>query len=177
MKKPIVLSSVVSLMLILAAVPGDAPAGAPHAGTQNLLPPGPPARLSPSVKVDADFGNLPVYFIPNRGQLDEHVAYYVQGKDKTVYFTNDGMTLSLAKPTPLSGDAGAEVAERWTVKLDFVGADPDVRPVGENETGAVVSYFKGKAAEWKTVFRPIRGSSIATSGPASTWLITELSAG
>ena len=34
------------------------------------------------------------------------------------------------------------------VKLEFVGADKDVKPVGEAETGAVVSYFKGKPEDW-----------------------------
>jgi hypothetical protein len=36
------------------------------------------------------------------------------------------------------------------VKLDFVGANADVRPSGEEKTGAVISYFKGKPEEWKT---------------------------
>jgi hypothetical protein len=36
---------------------------------------------------DADYGNIPLFFIPNQGQLDERVAYAIQGKDKSVYFT------------------------------------------------------------------------------------------
>ncbi len=39
-------------------------------------------------------------------------------------------------------------AERWVVKLDFVGANRDVRPAGRDETGAAVSYFSGPPAEW-----------------------------
>jgi hypothetical protein len=39
---------------------------------------------------------------------------------------------------------------RFAVKLDFVGANADVRPSGEEKTGAVISYFKGKPEEWKT---------------------------
>ena len=35
------------------------------------------------------------------------------------------------------------------MKLDFVGANADVRPSGEEKTGAVISYFKGKPEEWK----------------------------
>ena len=34
-------------------------------------------------------------------------------------------------------------------KLDFLGANADVMPVGEERTGGVVSYFKGKPADWK----------------------------
>ena len=36
---------------------------------------------------------MPLYFIENRGQLDSRVAYYVQGRDTTLYFTAEGMTL------------------------------------------------------------------------------------
>jgi len=55
---------------------------------------------SSSLKVDRDFGKMPVYFIPNRGQMDERVAFYVQGKDKTIYFTPQGLTITLAGSKP-----------------------------------------------------------------------------
>jgi hypothetical protein len=89
--------------------------------------------------VEATFAQLPLYFVENQGQLDEQVAYYVQGKDKTLYFTSQGLTFAL-------GGSG----ERWILKLDFVGANPDVQPVGVSETGALISYFKGRPEQWKT---------------------------
>jgi hypothetical protein len=120
------------------------------------IPPG-----SQKIKVDADYGKMPVYFIPNRGQLDKQVAYYVQGKDKSLYFTEEGVTIALTKPVPSKGakpellESGpdrskATKGECWVLKLDFVGAAKGVKPVGEDETGAVVSYFKGKQKDWKT---------------------------
>jgi len=84
------------------------------------------------------FGNLPLYFVENQGQLDEQVRYYVKGRDKTLYFTSEGVTISLQ---------GED--ERWTVKLDFVDANPNVVPRGEEKQQAVFSYFKGKPEEWK----------------------------
>jgi hypothetical protein len=39
---------------------------------------------------------------------------------------------------------------RWTVKLDFVGVAADVRPRGEEKTGSVISYFRGRPDEWKS---------------------------
>jgi hypothetical protein len=87
-----------------------------------------------------DFGKMPVNFIPNRGQLDERVAYYVQGKDTTIYFSAEGMTFILAKTE----------ASPWVVKLDFQGGDPGVNPVGADETGAIISYFQGEPGSWKT---------------------------
>ena len=134
-------------------------------------------------RVDADFGKMPLYFIPNYGQMDKQVAYYVQGKDKTLYFTPEGVTLALASPVaseefpfktdrrmpsrdlsvergttrppalqPGNTDAattGQTGPGRWIVKLDFVDADKNVRPVGQEETGAAISYFRGKPEEWR----------------------------
>src|ERR1044071_8481202 len=34
---------------------------------------------------------MPLYFTENRGQLDPRVAYYVQGKTTSVYFTSQGL--------------------------------------------------------------------------------------
>jgi len=163
-------------------------------------------QFNQKIRADADFGKVPLYFIPNKGQLNERVAYYVQGKDKTVYFTSEGITFALnslapAKESPsqvslrdltadnwdarkqaqnsalqkaTSGAASAREADtgRWIVKLDFVGANPEARPSGQDETGAVISYFRGQPEDWHAGIRPIRGSSIPTSGRASTWHIT-----
>jgi hypothetical protein len=86
-----------------------------------------------------DFGKMPVNFIPNRGQLDERIAYYVRGKDKTIYFSAEGVTFVLTKAA----------ASPWVVKLDFQGANPEVNPVGLDETGAIISYFQGEPESWK----------------------------
>src|SRR6266568_636616 len=114
------------------------------------------ARLKEAV------GKLPLYFIENQGQADPRVAYYVQGGDTSVYFSRAGITFALTSPAkPEAGaaaaptrDAGparpASARERWAVKLDFVGANPDAKPAGEDRTPAVVSYFKGDRANWKT---------------------------
>jgi len=124
---------------------------------------------SAALKIDRDFGKMPLYFIPNQGQVDARVAYYLQGKDKTIYFTSEGLTYVLSERSAGEEIAGktASVKEcllinpaerelrsrrderRFAVKLDFVGAKADVRPLGEEKTGAVISYFMGKPEEWK----------------------------
>lgn len=95
------------------------------------------ASEAPS-RMNNSFGKLPLYFVENRGQANDRVAFYIQGKDKTVYFSPEGVTFSL------SGKK-----ERYTVKLDFVDANPNVRPVGAEQTDAVFSYFSGKQEQWK----------------------------
>lgn len=106
-----------------------------------LLPPAPTAHEGEGAPAPLAFGQMPVHFVENRGQADPAVSYYVQGRDRTLYFTPEGLTLALFAP-------GARL--RWTVKLDFVGARGDVQPVGEDPDGAVVSYFKGPREQWKT---------------------------
>ena len=137
------------------------------------LPPAMPPSASPSGEhgeqqrlVEA-YGQLPLYFIENQGQLDSQVSYYIQGRDKSIYFTPAGVTFALRGPDPEAleeespvsrisyragsrwGRGASEVARRWVVKLDFVGANADVRPRGEEPTPAIVSYFKGPREEWK----------------------------
>ncbi|HEX9901732.1 MAG TPA: SBBP repeat-containing protein, partial [Acidobacteriota bacterium] len=102
------------------------------------------SSLAPAGRIllaQADFGKLPVNFIPNGGQWDKDVDYAVQGRDKTIWFGAGGITLAL--------NQGAE-GRRWVVKLDFVGAHPGLRPVGLEETGTVISYFKGQPGNWRT---------------------------
>jgi len=87
----------------------------------------------------ATFSKLPIYFVENRGVYPDEVSYYVQGADKTLLFTKEGITFRLKDK-----DKG------WVVKLEFVGANPDVTARGEDRQQAVFSYFKGREKDWKT---------------------------
>jgi len=116
-----VISAVVGLVVLVAASPAQ------DAG-----------RASPSL-LKASFSKFPIYFIENRGVYPNEVAYYVQGADKTLFFTKGGITFRLK-----GKDRG------WVVKLEFVGANPDIVPRGEDQQQAVFSYFKGPEKDWKT---------------------------
>lgn len=107
---------------------------------------------------------MPLYFIENRGQLDPHVAYYVQGRDTALYFTAEGMTLALTDQKhrgnglrgglerasfTRDGLPTTEAGSRWVVKLDFVGANPNPKVAARDRMPALVSYFKGPPEKWK----------------------------
>jgi len=89
--------------------------------------------------LNAALSGLPLYFIENRGIYPDAVKFYVQGADKTLFFTPDGITFRLK---------GKDRA--WVVKLEFAGANPDVRPRGEDRQEAVFSYFRGSEKDWTT---------------------------
>ncbi|MHB8770714.1 MAG: DUF7948 domain-containing protein, partial [Syntrophales bacterium] len=116
----------------------------------------------------AGYGSMPLFFIPNAGQFDARVAYAIQGRDKSVLFTAEGLTFVLTEPVKAMLPAkrrrllreiepGAALQQlqgrRWAVKLDFVGARPDARPESLAQAGTVVSYFKGRPEEWKAGLR------------------------
>jgi hypothetical protein len=132
-------------------------------------------RVTGGIQARPDFGKMPVSLIPNRGQLAEQIDFYIQGKDKTIYFGSEGLTFILTKAvgkrtSDLIADAirggslrpdGTSPADaltgsrpggdpRWVVKLDFVGATPGVKPVGSDRTGTVISYFQGSPGDWKS---------------------------
>jgi hypothetical protein len=168
MKKGLGLA-IVSIYLFMISASGD------------MKNPGQNMAYPLNIQARADFGRMPLYFTANRGQIDERVAFYIQGLDRILYFTADGLTISLVGPgksgeeregreqkTRRSGAFSVENAEnrqqavkkaeipedepstRWVVKLDFVGANSDVKPIGTEKTEAVISYFKGKPEDWKT---------------------------
>lgn len=62
------------------------------------------ARQAPATvasQVQATLGKLPLYFIENRGQVDERVVYYAQGKDTALAFTAEGATFVFTQQTSL----------------------------------------------------------------------------
>ncbi len=126
-----------------------------------------PAQATSPRPDTAAFGQVPLSFVENAGQLDARVAYYVTGQDKTVFFTPQGLTFVLAQPrqpgraATRSGELSAgdpePRAERqvldWVLKLDFVGAAADARPVAEAASPTLFNLFLGPAEQWKTGLR------------------------
>ena len=90
MKKAVVIA-IVGLACLFAVSAADRKQGLPQdaPGAVQIAP-------SSSVKLEAGFGRMPLYFVANRGQMDERVDYYVQGRDRSIYFSPGGLTFVLA---------------------------------------------------------------------------------
>ncbi len=114
-----------------------------------------------SPQIQTTFGQMPLYFIENKGQVEEQVAYYVLGRDTNLYFTAQGITFTLSDigthgnswdslQSPPKSAESMDEHQRWSLRLDFVGADLSLLPVGQDLTSAVISYFRGPRDHWDT---------------------------
>lgn len=133
-----------ALLALAPALLGSpaSPAGPGGAAPAPTLPAS--AKSAPMI---AGFGRTPLQLIPNRGQTDRAVDYYVMARDMNIFFAAGGLTFVLSRD---EGKAGARPASRrWAIKLDFVGASRDVRPAALERSGTRVSYFKGTPRDWK----------------------------
>ncbi len=127
------LTMLMLLTVIFSAKPHTLPAVSAATSKQELL--------------KETLGKMSLCFIENSGQLDKQVAYYVQGRDKMLYFTPQGITFALANMT--LSQSPTKVPARWIVKLEFLGANPQVKIVGKQQTATVFSYFVGSPEQWK----------------------------
>ena len=100
-----VFSPTMMVLVVLTLMPGapapavpPVPDHAPATAAQAHMAPAPLApqdEAATRARLEQAFGHLPLYFVENQGQMDERVAYYIQGSDKTIYFTPEGVTFAL----------------------------------------------------------------------------------
>lgn len=121
--------------------------------------------------LESNYGRLPLYFIENRGQVDKRVKYYAAGKGQTLFFTRQGMVLSLVRPakpseeeTPGSltlGSKGNSVrhgrpegtapAKTSVVSVTPVGIQKGVQLKAIQPQKCLVNYFIGNdPSKWRT---------------------------
>jgi hypothetical protein len=84
------------------------------------------------------YGEIPLYFIPNAGQVDKQALFYSRAKEFTLWCTQTGVVF----------DSLAGKGLRTVSSLNFKGAEmAEVVPL--NMADYTVSYFKGKSqTEW-----------------------------
>jgi hypothetical protein len=95
-------------------------------------PPAVPGRDAASSQASGDYSNLPLSFIPNRGQTNERVRYYTQGHGFGFYFTDKKAVLAMQK-----GGRGQ------ALDLRFLGASSGATLVAEQRGKGTVNYLRG----------------------------------
>lgn len=95
------------------------------------------------------FTRLPLYFTENQGQADSRVKFYARGPGQAVYFTPEGMTLSLRRLPAKAG--GEEKAPGAVVQLHPLGIRPGAAIQALEPLPGKVNYYRGKSpGQWRT---------------------------
>jgi uncharacterized repeat protein (TIGR02543 family) len=115
-----------------------------------------------NLELSPDFGKIPLYFVPNRGQVDETALFYAKTSRYTLLLTEEGLifdsTRRIKKERPESirqdprdiNNPEDVKYDRDVSRLVFVKANrsPEVIPVGVTEHK--VNYFIGKdESKWR----------------------------
>jgi|GEM_PF-1455947 len=117
---------------------------------------------APSV---SKMGRLPLAFVPNNGQADPDVRFTAYGTTGGVEFTSSDVvfTLPSSNPSPTlkapAAAAAGDLQARGTdgtnrdvsvVRLQFVGANTPLEPVGGESLPSKVNYYRGSdPAQWR----------------------------
>ncbi|HET9209404.1 MAG TPA: hypothetical protein VFR03_03350, partial [Thermoanaerobaculia bacterium] len=112
------------------------------------------SRLTaPRVPHATQLGRLPLYFIENHGQVKGPARYYLQGRDRTLFAADDGITFILEPGAkayqPASTRSAKAARDAYALRLEFVDAQPNASIRGEG-TGPVVNLFTGGRENWRT---------------------------
>jgi hypothetical protein len=87
--------------------------------------------LSPSMALSSDLGNIPLYFIPNKGQVDKSALYYVKTSRHELWITKEGIVFDCSR-------------------LVFPGANSNLEIIPLEKTDYKVNYFLGNdPSRWK----------------------------
>jgi len=94
------------------------------------------------------YGNLPLSFIQNDGQVDKKVKFYEKGSGRATFFTKDGIYLSLTNGRSSSKSPSLESE---LIKLTPLGTNKHPKIVAEGVQKGKVNYFIGNdPKKWKT---------------------------
>jgi len=109
------------------------------------------------------YQKLPLYFIENRGQLNEEVLYYAKLPQGTVYFTGEKVVFqvvekkkqdknsALSPESRVSDGQQAQLSRQVSFSLNFAGANKNVRPKALGLNEGKVNYLTGSdPAKWRT---------------------------
>jgi hypothetical protein len=118
-------------------------AGALAAGVLSLGPSAPAVpQASLHDRVAANYGQLPLRFEANRGQVDAQVRYVSRGPGYSLFLTSGAAVLSLAGEQP-----GTDAV----VRMRLLGADPSPRIEGTERLPGHTNYLTGSDPKaWQT---------------------------
>ncbi len=123
---------------------------------------------NPNLEMNPEFGSIPLYFIPNEGQVNEKALFYAKTSRYTLWMTREGLVFDSSRKleSNFKGNKGKEeldsskmsrkdvqpeAFERDVSRLIFQNANKNPEIVPLELTEYRVNYFIGKnKSKWKT---------------------------
>jgi len=106
-----------------------------------------------SVTPDLDFGKFPLYFIYNKGQVNEKAKYYAKASRYTLWMTKEGLVFDSIKKEREKEKPGkhhskfkiqnSKLIKRDVSSLMFIGANKNPEMVPIDKAKLKVNYFIG----------------------------------
>lgn len=94
------------------------------------------------------FGQIPLSFESNQGQTDKSVRFFSRGNGYGFYLTPTEAVLVLSKQPEYS--KSDPKIQSSIIRMQFVGANPEPRIVGEDKLTGKTNYFIGKdESKWR----------------------------
>ena len=128
------------MVLIVSLIFGGASRGKPAVDFKKA----PPVKTNNLTSVCPDFGSVPLYFIPNKGQVDKKALFYVRAAGYTLWLTKGGLVFDSAKASGGGSRlAPTHTAGRNVSRLFFLGAKQNPKVTAVEQACYRFNYFAG----------------------------------
>jgi len=122
-----------------------------HYSQSKVKMPGDQSSSGTVVKRNPDFGNIPLYFIPNQGQVNEKARFYAKTSRYTLWMTKEGLIFDSIRKTKEGEGIHHSLFNRDVSRITFLDSNrnPEMTPI--ELTRHKVNYLKGNdPSQWKT---------------------------
>ena len=128
--------AVTMLLIVLTTIGVPVASKSTHSNVNNNM-----VYEAATVNRPANYGNLPLTFVPNAGQLDSPVRFSAQAGGATFFFTQKAVVFSFK----------TNESKGFAVRLSFLGANPLAEPTGvETRTGKFNYLIGNDPNKWRT---------------------------
>ena len=120
-------------------------------------------KISKSLKISPDYAKIPLYFIPNEGQINEKALFYAKASRYTLWMTEEGLVFDSIKRTKKKENESRSshpkdrnnpedfTCERDVSRLIFLNSKKNSEVIPTDRTEHKVNYFIGKdRSKWQT---------------------------
>jgi hypothetical protein len=115
-----------------------------------------PAEAQTKARLQEAYGQLPLFFIENEGQVDKRVKFYEKGSGHSTFFTKDGIYLSISsgpKNEATGSNSSPSIPHSRSAHLKLIplggNKDPEIVPEGVQKGRGNV-FLGNDRAKWKT---------------------------